>query len=435
MTSFFISYQYTIQKEFLYKSVDDKLSNAAYSGAFLLGDKLNNLPFDKKLVSRSKNIKNALLLSTLTDKNDVIFVYTLRKVDQDVYFSCSSVTQEQKKIDGYLPYLLKYEDATNRLKESFDTHKAYYGEVTDKYGTFRSIIMPRVTKNGTWYIIGADIKISNIDKQLNSMLTQYLIAFILFIIVLLLFIKIFNRIIQKENDDKLNQQKLILEQSKLAQMGEMIGNISHQWRQPLSEINSIMMNIESDFKNKKLDRNSLDGSILEVENLTEHMSITIDNFNNYLKKDKHKEEFLVSTIVKKGLELTKNSMLKHNINIELNVINDKLINSVEGEFIQVIIALLQNAKDVMLLNDIKNKNINIIVENIDDKINITILDNGGGVANDIKNKIFEPYFTTKFKSTGIGIGLYMSKMIIEKNMNGKLEVHNKENGAEFKIIL
>ena len=190
MVSIFTSYQYTIQKDFLYKSIDSKLENAAYSGAFLLGDKLNNISFDKKLISKEENIKNALLLSTLTDENDVIFVYTLRKSVNDVFFSCSSVTKEQKTTNGYLPYLLKYEEATNRLKESFDTHKSYYGEVTDKYGTFRSIIMPRQTNNGTWYVIGADIEISNIDKQLNSMLIQYFTAFIIFIFILLFFIKI-----------------------------------------------------------------------------------------------------------------------------------------------------------------------------------------------------------------------------------------------------
>ncbi len=400
-----------------------------------MGDELNSMEFNQNAISKKQNIKNAFLLATLTDENDIKFVYTLVQNKNKVYFSCSSITKKQKLTKGWLPYMLEYEDATIRLHKSFINHKTYFEEVTDKYGTFRSIIMPRKTKTGIWYIIGADIEVSDINKKLNYMVIQYFILFFIFITILFIFLKLFNKIIKQENKDKLEQQKIILEQSKFAQMGEMIGNISHQYRQPLSEINSVVMQIESDFNNNRLNKEKLNNQLINIEDLTEYMSNTIDSFNNYLKHDKKTKEFLISTAINKGLDLTKNSMKENNINIKLTIIDDKNINSIEGEFIQVIVILLQNAKDILVLNNILNKTIKITLEIIDDKINISILDNADGVPTNILDKIFEPYFTTKFKSQGIGLGLYMAKNIIEKSMQGKLNVSNKENGAEFRIIL
>ena len=121
--------------------------------------------------------------------------------------------------------------------------------------------------------------------------------------------------------------------------------------------------------------------------------------------------------------------------IDLEIINDTKIVSFEGEFLQALIIILQNAKDALLLNKIEDAKIYIVIDGCEKSSVVKIRDNAGGIPNNIMDKIFEPYFTTKFKSQGIGIGLYMAKMIIEKNMKGQLDVQNITDGAEFKIAL
>ena len=241
--------------------------------------------------------------------------------------------------------------------------------------------------------------------------------------------------IEKEVKKSRKKDQTIFKQAKLVNMGEMIGNISHQWRQPLAEINSIVMKIESDFVSKKLDNDSLDGNLTKIEDLTEYMSNTIESFNNFFKMDKETKHFLVSDCINQVMYLFESSFQMHQISIELNIVQDNQIDSYEGEFIQVLIIILQNAKDILLINAVKDARILITIDREENKSIIKILDNAGGVGDDIKDKIFEPYFTTKFKSKGIGIGLYMAKMIIEKNMNGTLEVNNVKDGAEFTIEL
>jgi len=151
--------------------------------------------------------------------------------------------------------------------------------------------------------------------------------------------------------------------------------------------------------------------------------------------DKETKHFLVSDCINQVMYLFESSFQMHQISIELNIVQDNQIDSYEGEFIQVLIIILQNAKDILLINAVKDARILITIDREENKSIIKILDNAGGVGDDIKDKIFEPYFTTKFKSKGIGIGLYMAKMIIEKNMNGTLEVNNVKDGAEFTIEL
>ena len=440
----FISYQYYVQKSFLYKCIDDKLRNAVYSGIELVGDELHNYKNTEKNISKKENIKNSLILSTLTNHNDVEYVYTLIKKKDKVYFTCSSVTIKEKNDKSYIKYITEYKGATDKLKESFTNHKTYFGEVTDEYGTFRSIIMPQLSPSGIWYLIGADIEISDINDKLNNILIKYLIAFIIFVLILFLFMRKLLVIIKKENKDQLSQQKAILNQTKFTQMGEVIGNISHQWRQPLSELNSIIMKIDIDFKHKKLTDNNLEQYLVNIERLTEYMSSTIDDFNDYYKKDKIKESFIISKAIEKAVLLCENNFLKYSIKIELDIVQNIQYNGLKNEFIQVILAILNNAKDALISKKIDIPIVQIKVIKKDDKIMITIHDNAGGINQENIEKIFDPYFTTKFKSNGVGIGLYMSKSIIQKNMNGNLTVENKELkdsnqvsylGAEFKIIL
>ena len=239
---------------------------------------------------------------------------------------------------------------------------------------------------------------------------------------------------------KLNQEQLIEktkvlhEQTKLASMGEMIRHISHQWRQPLSEINSVAMKIETEYRYQTMDVKSLDKNLEQIENITEHMSKTIQDFNGYFKSNKKRESVILEEVVDKSFSLILSGMLQHDIKIEKHIEHHKQLFIVEGELIQVLLVLLNNARDAVNSHT-GEKWIKVSILDSDGSTIITVEDSGGGIKDENINKVFEPYFTTKFESQGVGIGLYMSKMIVEESLGGRLSVINTQKGAKFTIRL
>ena len=241
---------------------------------------------------------------------------------------------------------------------------------------------------------------------------------------------------QRVNDEiakRQKQEQLLIQQSKLAAMGEMIGNIAHQWRQPLNALSLVLQNIHFSYKMDELDDEFMDKSIKKANLLTNTMSKTIDDFRNFFKPNKEKKEFLLDEVVSKSITLIE-STFKHS-NIELEYSYEELINifGFPNEFSQVVLNILNNARDALLENKIENARV-IVNTKMDKNFGYVIIrDNAGGIPNSIINKIFNPYFTTKEEGKGTGIGLYMSKTIIETNMDGKLIVENVDDGAEFII--
>jgi len=219
-------------------------------------------------------------------------------------------------------------------------------------------------------------------------------------------------------DEKEQQKELLVHQSKLASMGEMLGNIAHQWRQPLSRLGYILMNIESKDKEKHHTQKLQEASVQ-----MEFMSQTIDDFRDFFKPDKEKELFSLAKETQSVIEF----IAFEKIEIVLNIIKDAEILNYKNEYKQVLLNLLTNAKDVLIERTISSPKITIDV----DVTTVKVSDNAGGIHLKNIEKIFEPYFSTKTK--GLGIGLYMSKVIIEKNMGGKFEVENGEEGAIFKF--
>lgn len=239
--------------------------------------------------------------------------------------------------------------------------------------------------------------------------------------------------IKQIEEERQRNETILINQSKLASMGEMIGNIAHQWRQPLTHLSYIIMNLQAAYENDKLDKNYLEKKTDEANTQINFMSHTIDDFRNFFKVSKQKERFSLVSSITESINLLKESFKNLDINLELNYKRDFKIQSYKGELSQVIFNLLNNAKDEFIRKEIKTAKISIDLTKEDKNIIIKISDNAGGIDENIIKKIFEPYFTTKEK--GLGIGLYMSKIIIEKNMEGKLEVKNINNGVEFSIYL
>jgi signal transduction histidine kinase len=351
-----------------------------------------------------------------------------------VYFTCSSLTLEQQaKDEGYLDFLLPYKSASEKLKNAFENGEKYYGEITDEYGSFRSILIPRLLKDGTYYLVGADIDISFIKENLQSYLVKILMIEFLFLSIFVLFIYLYFKAHNKEK--MLNQKKdeILREQSKLSSMGEMLRNIAHQWRQPLSEINAVAMKIDADFYKKRLDASTLEADIQRIENITNHMSNTIESFNSYFKKNKQVDTTTLKIVLDKSLHIM-DALLK-NIKVDIDIEDNSNVNLNISEFIQVLHIILNNAVDALTFKNIENKTITIKVKKSYDKHILEIEDNAGGIKEENLNKIFEPYFSTKFKSNGIGIGLYIAKIIIEDNLKGTLSVSNTLKGARFTIAI
>ena len=237
--------------------------------------------------------------------------------------------------------------------------------------------------------------------------------------------------------EELNRQqdKKIYDSAKMAQMGEMIGNIAHQWRQPLSVISTSAsgMKVEKEFGLLTDDKfvTYCDG----IVNQTQFLSNTIDTFRDFIKEKKEKADVILQDRIDGALNILETSLRNNHINLINNINYDKkiVITMIKGELSQVIINIFNNAKDVLLEKKIDDSYIKIdcIVEN--NIAIITIEDNGGGIPEDIMLKIFDPYFTTKHQSQGTGLGLHMSYKIITESFHGKLYAENTEVGAKFFI--
>src|SRR5574344_1965658 len=239
--------------------------------------------------------------------------------------------------------------------------------------------------------------------------------------------------IKNEIDQRLAQEQILIQQNKLAAMGEMIGNIAHQWRQPLAQISAIHMNMKVTYDFNKFDEVYLNEKIKEANKLTSYISQTINDFQNFFIPQKEKEIFSIEKACKDAYNIIDSSLKYHNIEINFNIKEDTNILGYKNEFSQVILNILSNAKDILIERKIENPKIDIEVKNGDNYSIIKIHDNAGGVKDDILDKIFDPYFTTRHKTQGTGIGLYMAKNIIERNMSGFINVKNIENGALFTI--
>jgi signal transduction histidine kinase len=241
-----------------------------------------------------------------------------------------------------------------------------------------------------------------------------------------------------------NRQKdsMLAQQSKMAAMGEMLQNIAHQWRQPLSSISILSSGIKFKKEFSLLKDEEFYKSMDDINNATKYLSQTIEDFSDFFNPNKKAVFFNLNKTINKALNLLEVQFQDNEIKIIQNI-QDIEIYGYENEFIQVIINICNNSRDELIKFSLDEKIIIVEVIKKDDEAHIIIKDNAGGIKNDIIDRVFEPYFTTKHKSQGTGIGLYMSREIIVKHMKGSITVkndnftfHNKEyKGALFKITL
>lgn len=255
-------------------------------------------------------------------------------------------------------------------------------------------------------------------------------------------LRILNATLQTLIDEEVekNRQKdsMLQQQARHAAMGEMIGNIAHQWRQPLGVIASITTNFITQIE-LELDVPSatLIEKYKEINTNVNYLSKTIDDFRNFLKDSQDKTTFDIASVLLNALNLSKPNYDSNYIKITMQTGENMYHYGPSSMLLQVILNLLSNAKDALIQNEIKNKKVRITLEETSDTFTIKVKDNGGGVSDEIKEKIFDPYFTTKHQSKGTGLGLYMSSQIIINHFHGHFNLINVEDedgvGACFVI--
>jgi C4-dicarboxylate-specific signal transduction histidine kinase len=239
--------------------------------------------------------------------------------------------------------------------------------------------------------------------------------------------------VHEEMAKRKEQETLLIHQSRLAAMGEMIGAIAHQWRQPLNALSLVMQNIRMQHAMNTLTDESMARMQDKAATLVGRMSSTIDEFRNFFKPGKHAEAFPVADAVRASLDMLDGVFRNHNITVTLACDDAITLHGVQGEFAQVVLNLLGNAKDALLASRQPQPRIELRAQRLNGRVLLTVEDNGGGIAPWAIDKIYEPYFITKEEGQGTGIGLYMSKMIVENHMKGQLRASNTEQGARFTL--
>ncbi len=229
------------------------------------------------------------------------------------------------------------------------------------------------------------------------------------------------------------QEQVMLRKYRMASMGEMIDAIAHQWRQPLSQANMILLGIDDNLEEQNVDKVKLRQDLTELFGLTAHMSSTIDDFRRLLTDDKEMHTFCVQESIEEVLALMKGML--NGIDVEVDLIQKTDIFAHRNEMMQVFITLLSNSVEALNTNEIVEKKIYIKMREDENTISITIEDNAGGIPEHIAPKVFDAYFSTKKNAGGTGLGLYIVKMIIEQSMQGSITLENSKEGARFSMVL
>ena len=381
------------------------------SSIMILRKHIKNLNDDIKDKDNDLEIKNNKLSKLVEsyDKNVIFSKTNIHGVITDVSNAfCDISGYSKKELIGKQHNIVRHPDMPSSLfKDIWKTlksNKSWEGDIKN------------LRENGSYYWTKAVI-LPDLDKY-GNLIGYYAIR---------------HDITALKNFEE--QQKYLIQSEKLASMGEMIGNIAHQWRQPLSIISTYATGMQMQKEYKILTDDMFSKACNSINENAQYLSKTIDDFRNFLEGDSLKRKFNLSDTIESFMNLVKPSIKSYDISVEVNTQDVIELDSFENELIQCLINIFNNAKDALLENQNQNKHILVDIAKKSSDITISIQDNAGGIPNNIIEKVFEPYFTTKDKSQGTGLGLHMSYKLVSELMMGTLTVSNRvyvRNNIEYK---
>jgi len=398
---------------------------------FILSKNNDKLQKTKDELLESNNHIKAILQSTvesilITDSNNIIV---------DCNQMCSTLFGfDKNELLGMNQYDLVHENDIKKIKQKnqINIQTSYEVNALNKKGDILPVLVrsSKILKNDLPHRVTIILDLTELKKTQKALETLNKDLAI--------------KVIQEVDKNKKKDLQL-LHQARHAQMGELINMIAHQWRQPLNAIAATIMNIQLQLSLEKFDlskQNERDDFTIfinqklgNMEEFIQTLSVTIDDFRNFYKQDNQIKIESIHTPIKKALGIIKALILSNKIEITQNLNSKKNIEIFESELLQVFLNVIKNAQDNFEDRQTKNPNITISTKDVDNGVIIEILDNGGGIDSNIIDNIFDPYFSTKNIKNGTGLGLYMSKSIIEQHHKGKFYAVNKKEGVSFCIEL
>lgn len=368
----------------------------------------------------SENLRaiNRNFYGVLNSINAIVFVSD--RFNREIIYANNYAISKFGEIIGKTSDSVAKNDDTEFLKNGYSSYE-HYSELTKEWYA--------VTEKIASWMDGRSVKISICLNITDRKIAEEKL-------------KEINEHLEERVNDAVGElrkkDKLLIQQSKMAAMGEMIGAIAHQWRQPLNALGLIVQDFKISYQLDDLNAEYIDKMTHEAMGQIKYMSKTIDDFRNFFRPDKPKAVFAVQNTILDVLKIVESQLGGAKIQVK-TVFDEKpmLVDGYENEFKQVVLNLITNAKDAIVEKRGSDGSgaISIGVHGEGNKAILTVGDNGGGIKESALGRIFEPYFTTKDQSKGTGIGLYMSKMIIEDNMNGLIFASNVDDGAEFRVEL
>ena len=387
---------------------------------------IENFIINEKNYNENSDLKNSIIQNI--DKKIVTIkeeINNIQIINENSYFS--NVELEINAISIYLTSLVNY-DLSIAINDKRNSDKIFntimiFSIIFILIVFLFSIILSLLVINNFRKLHNSlEQKVADKTKELQELNNS-------------LEIKISKEVLQNRKKDI-----IMFQQARFASLGEMLNNIAHQWRQPLGAITMIIQSFQTKMFLNKLTPEFVEEKVNDALFLAYNMSNTLDDFKNFFSPKKLKKEFSIKNCIEHSIELSKYLLIQKNIEVKLLIRKDVKIHTYYNELSHVFLNIISNSKDALCSNVDKNDRIiKIIVNKFKNHLVVNIVDNGGGIPQNILQKIFEPYYTTKYKSAGTGIGLYMSKQIIEKHMNGEIScknlVHKMKNDKVFNCTL
>ncbi len=413
-----------ISKNITYSKNIDDLGITIGNGEFLVTEHSLNEHIIEKINQEKFN------------KNDFVFIYEIMSLSSSKNYSKLILEKNIHTSDKELTAvetILQTSDYVGNIFYEYDNKLTYSAFLSDE----RTFISSGVYLNTIEEIIKRETQKShkNLNKKITSLILSILSISTVFFIFSYFIAEKIGKMFRDYRLRIANSQQLLIQKSKMASMGEMIANIAHQWRQPLAQLSGIFLDVETAHAHKELNEKYLSTRVNQANDLLEYMSKTIDDFKEFYNPNIQGQEFNLLDSIKNAMKIINSSLKFYNIDVHLDVDKSLHVKGLLNEFSQVILNLLSNVKDVSIQREIINPKINIFTKIKNNKVYLHVEDNCGGIDEKIHEKIFEPYFTTKY-TYGTGIGLYMCKIIIESKMGGKIFVEKVEkNKCRFTILL